>query len=83
MRPARGYNPVGGNEEVVTGNELGVLVDLGNGKQLETALATALAKDWDRTAIRQYALANSWDSRVDQLCDIFGGVLADEQTGSE
>src|SRR5208282_2284985 len=45
---------VGGNREVVSGPQVGVLVPFGQGEQLAQALADALTRDWDRDAIVAY-----------------------------
>lgn len=58
---------VGGNAEVVCKPELGTLVPFGDHEQLLDALRTALEKEWENDSIRQYALVNSWESRVKVL----------------
>lgn len=62
---------VGGNREVVNDPGLGMIVPFGDSTALEQALHQALAKSWDRTAIRRYAEANDWEGRVDTLCELF------------
>ncbi|MDR1424005.1 MAG: glycosyltransferase [Azoarcus sp.] len=62
---------VGGNREVVCRPELGELVPFGEPSALEAALEHALARSWDRAAIRRYAESNSWDGRIDRLCRVF------------
>jgi glycosyltransferase involved in cell wall biosynthesis len=59
---------VGGNAEVVCRPELGAIVPFGDAAALQQALDEALAKNWDRTSIIEYAWANQWDKRVAQLC---------------
>jgi teichuronic acid biosynthesis glycosyltransferase TuaC len=58
---------VGGNAEVVTRAELGTLVPFGDREALTRALDEALARPWDRLAIRRYAQENSWDRRIETL----------------
>lgn len=65
---------VGGNREVVTSPELGTIVEFGDGPALERALADALRKSWNRSAIVDYARANSWDSRVTVLVEEFSAL---------
>lgn len=65
---------VGGNREVVTTSDLGTIVEFGDGPALERALADALRKSWDRSAIVDYARANSWDSRVNVLVEEFSAL---------
>jgi glycosyltransferase involved in cell wall biosynthesis len=65
---------VGGNREVVNDPGLGMIVPFGDSAALEQALREALAKSWDRTAIRRYAEANDWQGRVDTLCELFRGL---------
>lgn len=62
---------VGGNREVVRERALGMTVPFGDGPALLEALKLALTTDWDRTTIRRYAEANSWDFRVKVLRDFF------------
>lgn len=58
---------VGGNAEVVATPEVGTIVPFGDAPALEQALAEALRREWDRAAIIDYALTNSWDERVRRL----------------
>jgi teichuronic acid biosynthesis glycosyltransferase TuaC len=67
---------VGGNAEVVCRDELGSIVPFGNVIALEQALDAALNKDWDHSAILDYARANQWDKRVAQLLRTFSSLLA-------
>lgn len=62
---------VGGNAEVVCRAELGHVVPFGDGQALESAIADALARDWDADTIRRYAAANTWDRRVAELVAVF------------
>jgi len=62
---------VGGNAEVVCRAELGSVVPFGDGQALESAIADALARDWDADTIRRYAAANTWDRRVAELVAVF------------
>ena len=66
---------VGGNAEVVCRPELGAIVPFGDAAALQQALDDALARDWDRTAILEYARANQWDRRVAQLLRAFEPLL--------
>ena len=65
---------VGGNREVVNRDELGMVVPFGDAGALAHALERALAKTWDKTAIRAHAQANSWDRRVEYLVNEFQAV---------
>lgn len=62
---------VGGNREVVSDPELGEIVPFGDAQALAAAIDRALARPWDRAAIRRHAEANAWDGRVDRLCRVF------------
>jgi glycosyltransferase involved in cell wall biosynthesis len=68
---------VGGNHEVIAEPELGSVVPFGSSKALEEALEAALGREWDRKAIRDHAVKNSWDQRVHtlvrELRDVAGG----------
>ena len=76
---------VGGNREVVTSPDLGTIVPFDNPGALIDAITHALAKEWDRTVIRSYAVANTWDSRVAILVDEFRTLMRShtEQNGVE
>lgn len=62
---------VGGNREVVSDPRLGILVPFGDADALQAGIADGLQRDWDRTAIRQYAVDNNWDGRVATLVEEF------------
>jgi glycosyltransferase involved in cell wall biosynthesis len=67
---------VGGNAEVVCRAELGSIVPFGDSTALQQALDAALKKEWDRSAILDYAQANQWEKRVTQLLRAFAPLLA-------
>jgi len=67
---------VGGNAEVVCRDELGSVVPFGDHAALGAALASALAKDWDRAAILAYARDNNWQKRVAVLVEEFSALHA-------
>ena len=66
---------VGGNREVVCREEVGMVVPFGDAKALETALANALNKHWNRGAILRYAADNQWDNRIAQLYRAFNMIV--------
>lgn len=70
---------VGGNAEVVCRDDLGAVVPFGDSAALARALEGALARAWDRAAIRAYAEANTWDRRVEVLVDEFRAVRREAQ----
>jgi len=65
---------VGGNAEVVSTSQVGTIVPFGDPQALIDALADAIGRDWDRAAIRRYASANAWESRIAVLLDEFRGL---------
>lgn len=67
---------VGGNREVVPDESLGILVPPNDPAALQSAIATALDRDWDREHIRAYACANGWDRRIGELVDAFHAIGA-------
>jgi len=70
---------VGGNAEVVCDDRLGSLVDFFDAERFTDALGAALARAWDRQAIRDYARANTWDMRIEQLLSLFGSLPSTPQ----
>jgi glycosyltransferase involved in cell wall biosynthesis len=69
---------VGGNAEVVCRPELGEIVPFDDAAALTAALDRALAKSWDRAALRAYAVENSWDHRVATLTSSFRTLLSEK-----
>lgn len=72
---------VGGNREVVARDDLGTIVPFGDAAALTPALDQALARDWDRAAIRAYAESNDWSRRIDQLVALHTAVVESWQRG--
>ncbi len=66
---------VGGNAEVVNHESLGRIVTFEDHAQLVQAIKQALAKDWDKQAIIQYAKHNSWQSRIELLLPVFNSLV--------
>ncbi|MGR9052132.1 MAG: glycosyltransferase [Gammaproteobacteria bacterium] len=62
---------VGGNREVVCNDSLGIVVPFGDAGRLQGAVNSALGKQWDNQEIINYAAANTWDLRVQQLTKVF------------
>ncbi|MGQ9685782.1 MAG: glycosyltransferase [Thiobacillaceae bacterium] len=73
---------VGGNREVVARESLGSIVPSSDQAALTRALDEALARDWDRQAIRAYALENDWEGRVQRLLEIFGELYRGDASPS-
>jgi teichuronic acid biosynthesis glycosyltransferase TuaC len=67
---------VGGNAQVVRDDSLGHLVPYGDDEALAEAISRALARSWDRTHIRAYAAANSWDARIPLLLRVLRDAAA-------
>lgn len=67
---------VGGNREVVSSTDLGMIVPFGDAEALHDALDGALGKHWNRARIRAHAEQHSWSDRVDRLCRIFQGIVS-------
>lgn len=74
---------VGGNAEVVCRDEFGSVVPYGDATALQQALNAALNKEWDRTAILDYARDNQWDRRVAQLLRAFEPLLSHTATAEQ
>jgi len=62
---------VGGNQEVVNSDKLGVIVPFGDSEALEAGLVKAFETEWDNEAILNYAKDNTWDKRVSVLVNNF------------
>ncbi|MTW21191.1 glycosyltransferase [Allochromatium palmeri] len=70
---------VGGNREVVSDPRLGIVVPFDDSGALLAALADALARDWDRAAIRRYAETNDWGERVARLCLALNRIISQDK----
>ena len=68
---------VGGNKEVLTSEDYGLLVPFGDKVALQEALLTAIKKPWNRQQIMAYAKSNSWDQRVKTLVHQFKELAND------
>ena len=58
---------VGGNAEVVSSPDVGILVPFGSLDALQEGIAAALEKQWDARAIETYVRRNTWEDRVSKL----------------
>ncbi len=58
---------VGGNAEVISSADLGVVVPFGESAALQQAIEDSLCRAWAVSAIRDYAERNTWDQRVETL----------------
>jgi glycosyltransferase involved in cell wall biosynthesis len=67
---------VGGNAEVVSSENLGMLVPFGDAPALIAAIRNALQVRWDREQILRYARDNTWDRRIDVLVAQFRELAA-------
>ena len=66
---------VGGNEEVVSSEDYGLLFDINNKKEMAAAILKALGKNWDKDKIISYARSNTWDNRISQLLNQFKEII--------
>lgn len=73
---------VGGNREVVCRSELGIVVPFGDPEALRQAIDSALARSWDRGALRAYACDNEWSKRVAELTGEFAALAQVEDSGA-
>ena len=65
---------VGGNAEVITSEELGLLVPFGDPDALRVAIDDALKREWNVDRIREHATSQSWEQRIPVLVDAFTGI---------
>jgi len=66
---------VGGNAEVVCDESLGSITPFGDANALQSAIAAALAREWNSERIIEYACENSWDTRVEILDQEFKALV--------
>ena len=67
---------VGGNGEVVSRPELGMLIPFDEYDALYQALRVALTRPWDRVAITAHACDNEWEAKVRVLVDEFTAIAS-------
>lgn len=66
---------VGGNREVVSSEDYGLLFDINNKKEMAAAILKALGQKWDKNKIISYARSNRWDNRISQLLEQFKEII--------
>lgn len=66
---------VGGNAEVVSSEQVGLLVPYGDHDALRDGILEALSRTWDREAILMHARANAWEKRIPQLVAAFERII--------
>ncbi len=62
---------VGGNQEVINNDKLGIVVPYGDKPALSRAISDSLHRSWDKQFIRSYAENNTWAERVTRLSSHF------------
>lgn len=67
---------VGGNAEVVCKRTLGTVYPFGDDAALQSALEEALSNTWSAECLVGYAEANTWDTRVARLVEMFRSIAA-------
>ncbi len=66
---------VGGNAEVVSSEEVGLLVPYGDSGALLQALRAAFDRTWNRDAILEHARRNAWQTRIPRLVAAFQAIV--------
>jgi glycosyltransferase involved in cell wall biosynthesis len=70
-------NAVGAIPELLSTEEVGLLVPPGDGRALEQALRRALGKPWDREVVRRRAGVRSWEEVAVELREVFREAAGD------
>lgn len=65
-----------GSEEIITSEELGLLVEPANPKELGEKILIALDKEWDDERIRKYAEQFSWEKIAREIVKVYNTVEA-------
>jgi glycosyltransferase involved in cell wall biosynthesis len=71
---------VGGNAEVVSRADLGLVYPFEKPQKLIESIQTALRRDWDRETLVRYAESNTWESRVATLVEEFSTMMSHDGT---
>lgn len=64
-----------GVPEIITGPDLGILVDTRQPEPFAQAISLALAQTWDPERLRDYALENTWDNVAEGLLKHFEAIV--------
>lgn len=67
---------VGGNAEVVSSEDVGILVPYGDQQALKDAVLMALSRTWDRDGILDHARSHSWENKIPGLVSSFLDINA-------
>ncbi len=69
---------VGGNREVISSSDYGILVSPEDKNGLEKALLRAFEKEWDDVKLINYACQNSWDNTANIILKNFKEIQNDQ-----
>lgn len=65
----------GGSEEIVTSDDVGILVEPGEAGVLADGIAAGLRRSWDTAAITSYAAGYRWDTTITEIMNQYQIVL--------
>lgn len=68
-----------GVPEIITGPDLGILVETREARPFADAISLALEKTWDPARLRSYALENTWDKVAEELMQHFQAIVKSGQ----
>lgn len=66
---------VGGESEIITSEDYGLLVEPANPKELAEKILVALDKDWDYKKIRGYAERFTWENIAMEIIKTYEALL--------
>ncbi|MCF8107523.1 MAG: glycosyltransferase [Desulfohalobiaceae bacterium] len=69
---------VGGNAEIVSRQELGIIVPFGDSAKLRQALIDCLSSKWDHEAILAHSRSRSWEKVADEVVEVLASSLKDK-----
>ena len=72
---------VGGNAEIISNPEVGILVPFGDDAALIKAIEQALSRQWDYKVISDYAKRFTWRRAAELTVDVFRKVLTKNYRG--
>lgn len=74
---------VGAVEDMVPGEEFGVIVPPGDDKALLGGILHALRRGFDREAIARHAASRSWEQVAREVCELFETILSAPVSGTQ
>ena len=71
---------VGGEPDIITSDDYGLLCEPANSKELAEKILVALNKNWDGGYILNYAKQFTWEKIAEEIAEVYKGVTCNHKT---